>query len=97
MFQSPIFGADAQSPPVSGGETRTGCFNPLFSGLTLKVDGEYLPTTEVCGFNPLFSGLTLKVPGDPVAPSTLDAFQSPIFGADAQRLKWYKPKAYFEQ
>ena len=37
MFQSPIFGADAQSGRLIEVDGTGGSFNPLFSGLTLKV------------------------------------------------------------
>ena len=37
-FQSPIFGADAQSQKALREQTAKSGFNPLFSGLTLKVD-----------------------------------------------------------
>ena len=35
-------------------------FNPLFAGLTLKVDELVENTKSIPGFNPLFAGLTLK-------------------------------------
>ena len=37
-FQSPIFGADAQRITFVGGDNIRLGFNPLFSGLTLKVN-----------------------------------------------------------
>ena len=59
-------------------------FNPLFSGLTLKVWWRERSWPRMTSFNPLFSGLTLKVLKHAETGETLK-FQSPIFGADAQR------------
>ena len=44
-----------------------------------------MPSTTRARFNPLFSGLTLKAMRSPISAFVLPRFQSPIFGADAQR------------
>ena len=60
-FQSPIFGADAQSLNTGTRICTLSGFNPLFSGLTLKEASLSEERTLGGSFNPLFSGLTLKV------------------------------------
>ena len=66
-------------------EHHISSFNPLFSGLTLKVRPPRFRLSIRQRFNPLFSGLTLKEHIDHRLV-WLEGFQSPIFGADAQSL-----------
>ena len=61
-------------------------FNPLFAGLTLKGLAIMTRGSDPASFNPLFAGLTLKGGRTVSAWTAADWFQSPICGADAQRL-----------